>query len=128
MALGWISGFSEFCGSFGASFIEHRARIRKRRIGSTKADTDIAAYKAVNEGLKACIPMEDHVTRPGLRHLCTALKKNDHFAAQLAIDANPGPRKRDFCIFLLKSAVCYLCSDDPADLVRAATYTMIACK
>ena len=128
MAVSLIGNVGEFFGSFGASFIEHRARIKQRRIGSNKADADIAAYNAVNEGLKTCIPLEDHVNRRGLRQICTALKKNDHLGAQLAIDANPGLRKREICIHLLKYAVTYLCSENPADMIRAATYTMIACK
>lgn len=128
MAIGWIGNAGEFLGSFGASFIEHRARIKRRRIGSSKTDVDIAAYNAVNEGLKTCIPLEDHVNRRGLRQLCQALKKNDHLEAQLAIDANPGLRKREICIHLLRYAVTYLCSENPVDLIRAATYTMIACK
>ena len=126
--MGWLSSVGEFCGSFGASFIERRARIKQRGFGSSKADADIAAYNAVNEGLKGCLPIDDHVKRRGLKAVCHFLKKNDHFGAQLAIDANPGPRKREICVFLLKSAVTYLCSDDPTDIVRAATYTMIACK
>lgn len=106
----------------------HRAKTKQRRLGSTKADVDIAAYNAVNEGLKDCILLDNHVTKRGLRELCNALKKNDHLGAQLAIDANPGPLKREICIHLLKYAVTYLCSENPIDLIRAATYTMIACK
>ena len=126
--MGWLVSVGEFCGSFGASFIERRARIKQRGFGSTKADGDIAAYNAVNEGLKDCLPTDDHVIRRGLSAVFHSLKKNDHFGGQLAIDANPGPRKREICIYLLKYAVTYLCSEDPADLIRAATYTMIACK
>ena len=122
--MGWLTSIGEFSGSFGASFIERRARIKRRGFGSTKADGEIAAYNAVNEGLKDCLPMDDHVTQGGLRALSHSLKKNDHFGAQLAIDANPGPRKREICLHLLKYAVIYLCSEDPADL----RYTMIACK
>lgn len=126
--MSWFASVGEFCGSFGASFIERRARTKRRGFGSTKADVDIAAYNAVNEGLKDCLPIEDHVTRRGLRAVCHSLKKNDAFGGQLAIDTNPGPRKREICVHLLKYAVIYLCSEDPADLIRAATYTMIACK
>ena len=128
MAIGWISSVGEFCGSFGASFLERRARTKKRKFGSTKADYDIAAYNAVKEGLQDCIPIEDHVTRPGLKQLCTALNRNDHLGAQFAIDANPGLQKREICVYLLKYAAAYLCSEDPADMIRAATYTMIACR
>jgi hypothetical protein len=126
--MSWFSSIGEFCGSFGASFLEHRARTKQRSLGTKKADIDAAAYIAVNEGLKTCRPLDDHVTPRGIKKLCYALNKKDHFAAQLAIDANPKPRKREICIHLLNYAVTYLCSKDPADLVRAATYTMLACK
>lgn len=126
--MSWVGSVAEFCGNFGATFIERRARTKTRMLGSTKADADIAAYQAVNEGLRDCVPMEDHVTKDGLKVVCKALKKKDHFAAQMAIDANPGARKREICIALLKGAVTYLCSDNPADYVRAATYNLIACK
>lgn len=126
--MGWLGDAGEFFGNFGASFLERRARTKSRTLWSTKADADVAAYNAVTEGLGDCLPMEDHVTRRGLKALCNSLKMKDHFPAQLAIDANPGPRKRDICIALLKLSVAYLCSKDPADLVRAATYTMIYCK
>lgn len=120
--MSWFSSVSEFCGSFGASFLERRG------FGSSKANGDIAASNAVNEGLKECLPIDTHVTRRGLKAVCHSLKKNDHFGAQLAIEANPGPSKREICVYLLKSVVLYLCSENPADLIRAATYTMIACK
>ena len=123
--MSWFSSIGEFCGSFGASFIEHRARIKQRGLGSSKADCDIAPYNAINKGLKDCLPIDDHVTRRGLRAVCSSLKKKDHFGAQLAIDANPGLGKREICV---KYAVTYLCSEDPVDLIRAATYTTIACK
>jgi hypothetical protein len=126
--MGWLGNAGEFLGSFGASFVEHRARTKRRTLGSSKADGDIAAYDAVTKGLKDCLPMDDHVTRRGLRAVCNSLKRNDHLGAQLAIDANPGLRKREICVYLLKSAVTYLCSEDPSNLVRGATYTIIACK
>lgn len=126
--MGWFDNAGEFFGSFGASFLERRARTKSRTLGSTKADGDSAAYHAVTKGLEDCLPMEDHVTRRGLKDVYKSLKMNDHFPAQLAIDANPGPRKREICIALLKISVTYLCSENPSDLVRAATYTMIACK
>ncbi len=126
--MSWLNSVGEFCGSFGASFIERRARIKRKGFGSSKADGDIAAYNAVNEDLKECLPIDDHVTRRGLRAVCHSLKKNDHFGAQLAIDANPGSHKREICVYLLKSVVVYLSSENPPDLVRTATYTMIACK
>jgi hypothetical protein len=119
----------EFFGNFAGAFIERRARTKSRTFGATKGDRDITAYKAVNEGLsKMCLPIEDHVNKRGLKQVCSALKKSDHFAAHLAIDSNPGLRKRDVCIYLLKATVTYLCTKDPADIVRAATYTMIACR
>lgn len=127
--MGWLGSAGEFLGSFGASFIEHRARTKQRTLRSSKTDGDIAAYNAVTKGLKEdCIPMDDHVTRTGLKAVCKSLKKNDHLAAQLAIDANPGLRKREICVYLLKYTVTYLCSEKPSDLVRGATYTIIACK
>lgn len=126
--MGWFGNAGEFCGSFTANFIERRARTKSRTLGSTRADADNAAYDAITKGLGDCLPMEDHVTRKGLKKLCKSLKKNEHFPAQLAIDANPGLRKREICVALLKLSVTYLCSENPADLVRAATYTMIACK
>ena len=126
--MSWFSSIGEFCGSFGASFLTHRERIKQRKLGSSKADVDIAVYNAVNEGLKDCLPMDNHVIRRGLRGVCDSMKNKDHFGAQLAIDANPGPRKREICVHLLKYAVTYLCSENPADLIRAATYTMIASK
>lgn len=126
--MSWLGNAGEFFGSFTASFLERRARTKSRTLGSTKADADIAAYNAVTKGLFDCLPMEDHVTRKGLYEVCQSLKKTDHFAAQLAIDANTGLRKRDICVALLKISVTYLCAENPADLVRAATYTMIACK
>lgn len=126
--MGWLTSVGEFCGSFGANFIERRARTKRRGFGSSKADGDLAAYTAVTEGLKECLPIDDHVTRRGLKAVCHSLKKNDHFGAQLAIDSNPGSYKREICVYLLKSVVVYLCSENPSDLVRAATYTMIACK
>lgn len=131
MAIGWIGNVGEFFGSFGVSFIKHRARTKQRRIGrigSSTADADIAVYNAVNEGLKTCIPLDDQVNRRGLRQLCSALKRKDHFGAQLTIDANPRLHKREICIHLLKYAVIYLCSENPADIIRGATYTMIVCK
>lgn len=126
--MSWLGSAGEFFGNFGASFLERRARTKSRTLGSTKADVDLAAYNAVTKGLGDCLPMEDQVTRRGLNAVCNSLKMKDHFPAQLAIDANPGPRKRDICIALLKFAVTYLCSEDPVDSVRAATYTMISCK
>ena len=123
--MSWLDNVGEFCGNFGTSFITRRVRIQQRRFGSSKADDDIAAYNAVNEGLKECLPIDDHVTQRGLKVLGHSLKKNDHFVAQSAIDANPRPGKREF---LLKSTVTYLCSENPADIVRATTYTMIACR
>ena len=87
--MGWLGSASEFLGSFGASFLEHRARTKRRMLGSSKADVDIAAYEAVNNGLKDCLPINDHVSQPGLRSLCNSLKMKDHLGAQLAIDGNP---------------------------------------
>lgn len=123
-----VSEWTQFWGSMGASFIEHRAKTKQRSIGSSKADMDIAAQGAIDQSLIHCLPINDHVTEKGLTQLCVALKRNDHLAAQLAIDSNPGLRKRDICIFLLKSSISYLCSEDPADLVRSATYNLIGCK
>ena len=128
--MSWFGNFAgEFFGNFAGAFIERRAITKSRTLGATKGDRDIIAYKAVNEGLsKMCLPIEDHVNERGLKQVCWALKKSDHFAAHLAIDANPGPRKRDLCIFLLKATVTYLCTKDSSDIVRGATYTMIACR
>ena len=126
--MSWLGNVGEFIGSFGASFVERRARTKSRTLGSTRADADTAAYNAVTKGLGDCLPMEDHVTRKGLKEVCKSLKMNDHLPAQLAIDANSGLRKREICVALLKLSFTYLCSENPADLVRAATYTMIACK
>ena len=127
--MSWVTGFtSEFLGNFAGAFIERRARTKTRTFSTPGGDRDIAAYDVVDKGLKKiCPPMEDHVTNRGLKQVCMALKKSDHFGAQLAIDSNPGPRKREICIFLLKSTVTYLCTENPADIVRAATYTLIAC-
>jgi hypothetical protein len=119
----------EFGGNFVAAFVERRARIKARSLGMMKADQDVAAYQGVKEGLEAmCLPMEDHVTKRGLNQVCSALKNSDTFAASLAIDANPGPGKREVCIAFLKASVVYLCSNDPSDMVRAATYNLIGCK
>ena len=52
--MGWLSSVGEFCSSFGTSFIERRAKIKEIGFGSSKADADITAYNAVNEGLKGC--------------------------------------------------------------------------
>lgn len=130
MAIGWIrvGNVSEFLGNFWANFLVHRARTKTRFTGSTKADEAINAYNAINKGLKEnCLPLDDHILKSGLKQTCRALKNNDHFGAQVAIDANPGPRKRDICIALIKIVVTYLCSESPSDLVRSATYTMLAC-
>ena len=127
--MGWLGKVGEFAGSFIASFTSHRARIKNRTFGSTQGDVDINAYNNVAYGLKIdCAPIDDHVTRKGLKELCLALKINNHFLASTAIDGNLGPRKRDICLIALRQAVTYLCSEDAADLVRSATYTMIACK
>jgi len=124
----WFADVGEFVGSFTANFIERRARTKSRTWGSTKADADNAAYTAVTKGLEDCLPMQNHVTQKGLNEVCKSLKKNDHFAAQLAIDANPGLRKRDICVALLKLSVTCLCGENPTDLVSSATYSMIARK
>ena len=126
--MGWLGNVGEFCGSVAASFVECRARTKSRTLGSTKSDADAAAYNAVTKGLEDCLPMEYHVTQKGLKNVCKYLKMNEHLPAQLAIDANPRPRKRGICVALLKLTVTYLCSENPKDLVSAATYTMIAFK
>jgi len=72
--------------------------------------------------------MGDHVTRTGLKELCKSLKNNDRLRAQLAIENHPRPRKREICVQVLKLAAVILSSQDCGELIRAATYTMIACK
>jgi len=128
--MSWIGSMAEFCSSFGAAFIERRAKIKEKRkfIGSTQKDMDIAAYNAVENILKKeCLPLNDHVSNHGIKKLCETLPKKDHFKSQFAIDANPGPNKRELCVYLLKGIVTYLCTENPSDLIRAATYTMLVC-
>lgn len=124
--MGWLASAGEFLGSFGTSFIERRARTKCRKLGSTKADGEITAYNAVTKDLIDCLPMEEQVTRRVLNDVCKSLKITYDFPAQLAIDANPGPRQREIFIALLK--LSYLCSKNPSEIVGAATYTMIAFK
>ena len=124
-----IGSIGEFVGSFGKAFITHRQRTKRRSLIRHKTDIDITHYDMVNEGLrKDCAPIEDHVSRIGLKKLCRALIKKDQFKAQLAIDANPGLNKRQICVVMLKGVVTYLCTEDPSEMIRAATYTMIACR
>ena len=124
----WLTSTGEFIGGFTASFLERRARTKSRLSRSTIEDGNRAAYDVLNKGLRECTPMNDHVTRKGLKELCRALKSDDSSGALIAIEANPGPRKRDLCLALLKLSVIYICSENPSDLIRAATYTIIDCK
>lgn len=123
-----MKSLGEFCGSFVSSFMERRKITQQRGFGTSEADIHVGAAENIERLRENCLPIEDHVTRRGLKQVYSALNRKDHFAAQLGIDANPGPSKTDICITLLKATVSYLCSDNAADRIRAATYTMIACQ
>lgn len=121
--MGW--GIGEFSGNFMA----HRARTKRRGLGIPTDDRDIAAYNAVNEGLKNdCLSIvDDQITEKAKKLLCKALKQGDPFEANLAIDGNPGFRKRPVCIALLKLTVTYLFSENLNDMVRSAKYNLLGC-
>lgn len=124
-----VGSIGEFVGSACKAFLTHRQRTKRRSIIRHKTDIDISYHYMVNEGLgKDCAPLEDHVSRIGLKKVCQALKNKDQFKAQLAIDANPGLNKRQICVVMLKGVATYLCTEDPSEIIRAATYTMIACR
>jgi len=121
---------SEFFGSASMSFLEHREKIKKRNININVFSADEAAikYKEIDHLKLACLPIDDHITRRGLNKLCHALKGKNHIEAQFVIGDNPGLRKREVCLLLLRGVSLYLCQEDPSALVRAATYTLIGCK
>lgn len=126
--VGW-GCIGEFVGNAAASFVARKEQNDKAKVNILKADEAINNYKQIENTLnRNCQPIDDHVTRQGLNQLCSALKKNDNFGAQLAIDSNPGLRKRDVCIIVLKGVSLYLSTQDPSSMVRAATYNLIGCK
>lgn len=87
MTLGEVN-LNELVRYFWSSFLEGRARTKSRKLGSSKADADIAIYEAINKSLEDCLPMEDHVTRYGLKKICKSLKMKKHFQARFRISIN----------------------------------------
>lgn len=104
MANGWISSAGEFFGSLGASFIEHRARTKQRWI----------------DGL---VVVKQMLTLLLTMLLMRALKPVFH----LKITSEKSlPTLSKTSMLLL---TCVLSKTrDLVDMLRAATYTMIACK
>lgn len=135
--VGWIGHFSKFCGTFASSFMTHREKINRERKfpGIGNADTNsngdpitIGIYETVTSGTKDCSPLSDHISDLGRKKLCKALRTKNMFGSHMAIRNNPGPMKREICIAVLKLASTYLCSENPSELIRAATYTALACR
>jgi len=117
----------EYCVTFLVNYREHRARCKRRLRLASDDDRLIATKDSIEKGLGDCVPDSDHIANVGKRQLCKALKNDDHFGSMLAIDANPGPRKRDVCIVILKLACAYICKEDAVDAIRGATFTYLAC-
>lgn len=116
-------------GTFYASSKTHKAKIDAERSFVTKYETNMAVSRSIEETFKSttCKPLiDDHITETGARQVLKALKKSDHFGAQLAIDANPGKNKNQICIAMLKLAITIICSENSTDLIRSATYVALA--
>jgi hypothetical protein len=125
--MGWMK---ELCGTFITSFLDHRAKTKKRTLLGKKTDHAISVYDAVNEGRKNdCNPISDHISDLGRKKLCRALRKKNQFGAHMAIENNPGVNRLEVCLTVLRVASTYLCTtEDASEIIRAATYTMLACR
>lgn len=129
--MGWLKGVGEFCGGFLAGHTERREKIKQRKLitAFVRDQNEVGDITQMALSVKSpdCMPFVDtQISKKGAKKVLKLVRACKVQEAQSVADLYPGTNRKELCMLALKLAIRFSCADDPIDLIRSATYTVLA--